>query len=395
MNEKIFMGFITNILGIRICSISSDSTLLDAFEKENCFEKTLQPMYTAEYLSYLLENAKDEIFYEITDYLDTNLVMFCFDNKHYLLGPYVKNSFSTQEMQELLASHELPASIMLSLKLYYNQFPQLSYTMIRGSVMAAMRTFKLNTPEYSYRKLTGFHEEIKTDRLVVESNNTYYQIMDRYEMENYFLRKISDGDVDGVRMAFESIASNYYANTSNSQRSLYSTDWNGFAILRTLARKAAEFGGCPVVKIDEITRESIQEFASAKSGSELDKIQKNMLIRLTQAVQDAQHMSQYPPVIRDVLSFIAINYTQDIFLQELADMNHVSEEHLSRLFKKELGVTLTTYIGDLRTKKAAELLKTSKLSIAEIAMYVGYSDSNYFVKVFKKRYGMTPSAYRR
>ena len=260
--------------------------------------------------------------------------------------------------------------------------------------MAAMRTFKPNTPEYSYRKLTGFHEEIKTDRLVVESNNTYYQIMDRYEMENYFLRKISDGDVDGVRMAFESIASNYYANTSNSQRSLYSTDWNGFAILRTLARKAAEFGGCPVVKIDEITRESIQEFASAKSGSELDKIQKNMLIRLTQAVQDAQHMSQYPPVIRDVLSFISINYTQDIFLQELADMNHVSEEHLSRLFKKELGVTLTTYIGDLRTKKAAELLKTSKLSIAEIAMYVGYSDSNYFVKVFKKRYGMTPSAYR-
>ena len=61
MNEKIFMGFITNILGIRICSISSDSTLLDAFEKENCFEKTLQPMYTAEYLSYLLEDRKSVV----------------------------------------------------------------------------------------------------------------------------------------------------------------------------------------------------------------------------------------------------------------------------------------------------------------------------------------------
>ena len=60
-------------------------------------------------------------------------------------------------------------------------------------------------------------------------------------------------------MAFESIASNYYANTSQSQRSLYSTDWNGFAILRTLARKAAEAGGCPVVKIDEIAQESIQK----------------------------------------------------------------------------------------------------------------------------------------
>ena len=257
-----------------------------------------------------------------------------------------------------------------------------------------MRTFLPNTPEYSYRKLTGFHEEIKTDKLVLESNNTYYQIMDRYETENYFFRKISDGNVAGVRMAFESIASSYYANTSQSQRSLYSTDWNGFAILRTLARKAAEYGGCPVVKIDEITRESIQQFASARTGSELDKIQKEMLIRLTQAVQDTKHMAQYSPVIRDVLDYISINYTQDISLHELSGRNHVSEEHLSRLFKKELGVPLTTYIRYLRTKKAAELLKTSKLSIAEIAMYVGYPDSNYFVKVFKKRYGMTPSTYR-
>lgn len=394
MNENIFMQFITNILNIRICNVSLSDTSLDLFEQKNCFEKTLQPMYTAEYLSYLLENAKREIFYEITDYLDTNLLLFCFNNKYYLLGPYVKNTFSSQEMQELLASHKLPASILLSLKLYYNQFPQLSYSMIHGTVLAAMRTFLPNTPEYSYRKLTGFHEEIKTDKLVLESNNTYYQIIDRYETENYFLQKISNGNVDGVRMAFDNIASNYYANTSSSQRSLYCTDWNGFAILRTLARKAAEAGGCPVVKIDEITQESIQKFAAAKTGSELDKIQKDMLIKLTQAVHNTKHMSQYPPVIRDILNYISINYTQDISLRQLSDTNHVSEEHLSRLFKKELGVTLTTYIADLRTQKASELLKTTKLSIAEIAMYVGYSDSNYFVKVFKKRYGMTPSTYR-
>ena len=75
-------------------------------------------------------------------------------------------------------------------------------------------------------------------------------------------------------------------------------------------------------------------------------------------------------------------------------INLSRRKYLSRLFKKEMGITLTAYIADLRTKKAAELLKTSMLSVAEIAMYVGYPDSNYFVKVFKKRYGMTPSAYR-
>ena len=48
MNEKIFMGFVANILGIRICSIANDNASLDSFEQQNCFEKTLQPMYTAD-----------------------------------------------------------------------------------------------------------------------------------------------------------------------------------------------------------------------------------------------------------------------------------------------------------------------------------------------------------
>ena len=53
--------------------------------------------------------------------------------------------------------------------------------MIRGTVMAAMRTFLPNTPEYKYRKLTGFHEEIKEHKLIEKSNRTYSQIMDQYE----------------------------------------------------------------------------------------------------------------------------------------------------------------------------------------------------------------------
>lgn len=394
MNDNLFLGFISNILGTRSYCISTKDGSLSAFEQDCCFEKALQPMYTAEYLGYLMEHTNPETFYEITDYLNTNLLFFQFNGKRYLLGPYVKNIFSTKEIQELLVSHKLPASILLPLKLYYNQFPQLSFRMIRGTVLAAMRTFIPNTPEFSYRKLTGFHEDLKKEELLTESNRTYSQIIEQYEMENFFLRKISEGDVNGVRLAFESIASNYYANTDSSQRSLYSTDSNGFAILRTLARKAAEAGGCHVVQIDEITRESIQRFAGARGSSDLDAIQRDMLIQLTQAVANAKKMTKYSPIIRDILAYLFANYTQNIHIQQLAEKNHISPEHLSRQFKKEVGNTITAFIAELRTQKAGELLKSTKLSISEIAMYVGYSDSNYFVKVFKKRYGMTPSAYR-
>ena len=203
MNEELFLKFISNILGIHTWHIISNDNSLYDFETECCFEKTLQPMYTAEYLDYLMNHTQPGIFYEITDYLNTNLLFFEFENRHYILGPYVKNNFSPQEMQELLASHKLPASILLSVKLYYNKFPQLSFQMIRGAVMAAMRTFIPNTPEYTYRKLSGFHEELKPQKIVAESTRTYTHIIEQYEMENFFLRKITDGDVNGVRLAYE------------------------------------------------------------------------------------------------------------------------------------------------------------------------------------------------
>ncbi len=298
-------------------------------------------------------------------------------------------------MQELLASYKLPASILMSIKLYYDKLPQLNYNMIRGTVIAAMRTFMPNTSDYSYRALTGFHEEIKKKNLIQESTRTYSQIIQRYEMENFFLQKITEGDVDGVKIAHETMVSNFYLREDKSAETLYATNSNGFAILRTLARKAAEDGGAAIVKIDEITQESIQKFDRARTPSETAIVQKDMLIALTQAVSDARSLDKYSPVIRKVLEYVNANYTTTILIHHLSKKCKISPEYLARLFKKELGSTPTEYITALRTKKAAELLKNSNLSVTDIAEYVGYSDSNYFVKVFKKHYGLTPSAFRR
>jgi YesN/AraC family two-component response regulator len=65
------------------------------------------------------------------------------------------------------------------------------------------------------------------------------------------------------------------------------------------------------------------------------------------------------------------------------------------VFKKETGWTMTEYIALMRCKKAARLLKKTDLPVQEISSYVGYSDNNYFVKVFKKIYDLTPSEYRK
>jgi AraC-like DNA-binding protein len=59
-----------------------------------------------------------------------------------------------------------------------------------------------------------------------------------------------------------------------------------------------------------------------------------------------------------------------------------------------MGVTLTDYINKTRLENSKMLLKSSDLPISVVALNVGYTDANYFVKLFKRMYGVTPSEYR-
>lgn len=393
-NETIFLRIIANILHIDCRCISREPEMLKSFEADCCYEKTLQPMYTAESLSFLMPNIKPFVFYEITDYLNTNLILFRFLDEVFLVGPYVKNSFSDKEMQTLLAKHRLPASVLVPLRHYYGSFPQLSYMMVSGTIMAAMRTFFPSTPEYGYRNLYGFYEPLEHEEILLESTKNYVQIQMRYEAENYFMQKITEGDVDGVELTFENMIHHFYATKDKSQMSLYSINDNGFTVIRTLARKAAEKGGCPVVVIDAITQDAIQKASRIHSMAQLEKIMRTLLLDLTRAVRETRNRNRYSLNVRKAIAYIELNYTDSIRLDELSDVVGVSAEHLSRSFKKETSDTVTGYIAKLRMKKAAELLSGTGLSVSEIASYVGYSDSNYFVKVFKKHYGTTPSEYR-
>ena len=64
------------------------------------------------------------------------------------------------------------------------------------------------------------------------------------------------------------------------------------------------------------------------------------------------------------------------------------------LFKKETGMTISEYIIKVRIDKSKELLLDPQIKLFEVARKVGYSDANYYSKVFSKLMGMTPSAFR-
>ncbi|MBO5070720.1 MAG: response regulator [Roseburia sp.] len=78
----------------------------------------------------------------------------------------------------------------------------------------------------------------------------------------------------------------------------------------------------------------------------------------------------------------------------IADHFGFSSDYLSRSFKRDIGVSLTAYIGHLRLNQACRLLMNTQLSIAEIAQCTGYSSTNYFCRSFKKLLDISPTDYR-
>ena len=102
----------------------------------------------------------------------------------------------------------------------------------------------------------------------------------------------------------------------------------------------------------------------------------------------------YPPIVNEVLAAIYERYNENISMKSLADDLHVNVMYLGQLFKREVGMTLSRYINQYRLAIAKDLLIASKLSVAQIAVKVGYQNQAYFYRVFKQSEGVSPKEYR-
>lgn len=395
IDSTLFCRFIENCLSISVTAYNGTDEALHQFEQQNCFDSTLQPMYTADYLKKHLVDLQPQVFYEITDAVHTHLILFSFEDTCYLAGPYVSSITSDHDIHELLASHKLDYSIAEQLKHYCTAFPLLQYSYVTGIILSAMRAFIPGTPEYQYQTIQEEQEHIDDRHMISSAEKSHQQIVLRYQYENAFLKMIQEGKEKEVMDSLHSTTAFFQKDADRKRHALYETNHEGFTVLRTLVRKAAENGGCPVTVIDAITQEAIQKASNCHTSDDIAKVQMDMIIRLTRAVAKNKSYNRYSSVIRKVLIHIEENFSKELSLSVIAEEFLISKEHLARLFKKETGQTVTEFLAETRCRNAAELLTATTLSIAEIAEFVGYADNNYFVKVFKKQYGVPPSVWRK
>ena len=161
----------------------------------------------------------------------------------------------------------------------------------------------------------------------------------------------------------------------------FSSEWHKGAVKDIREIIALDCKREPMYEFDMIAR--LQHFWKT--------LCKNMLDKATApSGQDEENYRR----IRRIMSYIAEHYSEKILLDDIAGLIHLSPSECSRLFKKCMNITLFGYIQEYRIERSLEYLDSS-CSITEAGLLSGFSDSNYYTKVFTKIKGCTPRQYRK
>ena len=160
-----------------------------------------------------------------------------------------------------------------------------------------------------------------------------------------------------------------------------------------LSRSALE-GGASESEIMEISYRCQREINQLTSLEAIAHWLSGILRQYTSLVFDTRKHA-YGDMMLRALHFINHRYTEKLSLQEVADYVGFSPTYFSKLFNEEMKCTFSTYVNRLRTEQAKVLLKNTRYTLVEISGIVGFDDQSYFSRVFKAIVGITPGEYRR
>jgi len=98
--------------------------------------------------------------------------------------------------------------------------------------------------------------------------------------------------------------------------------------------------------------------------------------------------------IEDLILYINTNYMNKISIEDLSNTFHINRTTLNRLFNKVMGLPVKAYLIKLRLHLATQILEDTTVPISEVISRVGFNDPVHFSRIFKKKYGYTPTQYR-
>ena len=134
---------------------------------------------------------------------------------------------------------------------------------------------------------------------------------------------------------------------------------------------------------------------AANTIDEVYNVQNEMLRTYCRKMSDLSKNRVVSRHIVVAIDYIRSHIQENLTVESIADSLSLNSSYLSKLFKQEMGITLSRYIRDQKINVACNMLRHLDESSLTIANYLGFSSQSHFIQVFKKTTGMTPEEYRR
>jgi two-component system response regulator YesN len=167
-----------------------------------------------------------------------------------------------------------------------------------------------------------------------------------------------------------------------------------FELIAFLSRAAVD-AGAPLKEVNAITKNSFEICEEHTDFEQLCFLTTRAMEGFIDTVYRHREQKQTSVYMTRAIDYIMKHYMEDLSLGAVASAVYVSEYYLSHLFRKEMNQTFSDYVAKVRIDKAREFLREDlNIRIQETANKVGFSDSNYFAKIFRKLTGISPREYQ-
>lgn len=347
----------------------------------------------------MLKTLEKDTIYHITDYYECSYAFFQFpaEKQFLFVGPYLAKDFSNSDILNLMNRLQIPSELFPQLQDYYYSLPYLAEKNSFSSLLRHLYAtiFSTDSPTDRYLDLKNLESQedfLEKHQFVVQEDPalSMHLLEERYHMEDEILDAISHGNTAKALTSLETLSSIRFAprieNELRNRKNLMIT-------LNTLLRRAAYEAGVHPFYIDAFSSNYARLIEQCGTVAEVNDIIPYMTRSYCHLVQK-RSMSSYSEPVRRILVTIDASLTGDLSLKRFANELFLNTSYLSSLFKKEVGMTLTDYVNKNRIEYAQKLLRSTTLSIQDIAIQSGISDIHYFTRLFRRETGMSPRDWR-
>ena len=307
------------------------------------------------------------------------------------IGPAALWTPSASYLQTYAAAHNMESTIPIPMKepeiiVKLMNLIHLHFT----SISVPNQDISLTNPVLENWQSTGALEEYQLDQ---SENDRGHQI--GVDFENHLLQVVKDGDLSSLRALLIGPGIDYskIAQISDEQ----SKDYEYMIVsVIGLCTRAAVAGGVGVETAYQLGDVYLKRLSKAVLQKEpFISLGYRAMIEFTELVKRSKEERSRLSYVNACKDYIEKNLRKDLKVGDIAPAIGVSRTYLSRLFHQEEGITVQQYIQKEKCRHAAQMLQYSDHSIAQIALFFGFSSQSYFGACFQTWYGMTPNAYRK